>query len=168
MSARQNTNTEALACACSRDKDLEAVNDSDVSYCKKVLLKNEYCKKHQYSDTTSKYVDSTDGDKPENAVTKSKCAVLTPLILRKIQTKTITNMQRELAIEELYLCGVNADKKEKIIRMKMMLVKDEYPNPKNDVEKKFFFPMLLTADDWSKDRLDETLIKISDIRSKRL
>ena len=77
-------------------------------------------------------------------------------------------MQRELAIEELYLCGVNADKKEKIIRMKMMLVKDEYPNPKNDVEKKFFFPMLLTADDWSKDRLDETLIKISDIRSKRL
>ena len=93
MRARQNKNTKVLACACSRDKDLEAVNDSDVSYCKKKLLKNDYCKKHQHGDTRSKHVDSIDGDKPENAVMKAKRAVPTPLFLRKVQTRTMTNVQ---------------------------------------------------------------------------
>ena len=39
--------------------------------------------------------------------------------------------------------------------MKMIMAKDDHPNPENDVEKKFFFPMLLVADDWSKDRLNK-------------
>ena len=71
-------------------------------------------------------------------------------------------------LQLIILCSVGVDKKEKIIRMKMILVKDEHPNPKNYVEKEFFFSMLLIADDWSKDRLDAMLMNIGDTRSRRL
>ena len=90
----------------------------------------------------------------------------TPLLLGQVQIGTITNAQRELMIEELYLRGIVVGRKELITKMKSMLVQHEYPNLKCKAMKKYFFPKLLTASNWSKDVVDVTLLKINEMRSK--
>ena len=51
--------------------------------------------------------------------------------------------------------------------MKSMSVKNDYPNTKCETTKKCFFPKLLMDSDWSKDAVDATLLKTSEMRSKR-
>ena len=80
----------------------------------------------------------------------------------------ITNAQRELAIEEFCLRCAAVERKDLITKMKSMLVDNDHPNNKDENARKFFDPKLLTANDWSKDNLDETLVKIYQMRSSRL
>ena len=57
---------------------------------------------------------------------------------------------------------------EKITVLKKLLIDDEHPNPTTDPnEKKFFLPKFLTATDWMKDNLSETLAKIVGVRLER-
>ena len=70
-------------------------------------------------------------------------------------------------IEELHLRGIIVSKNELITKMKSMLVVNNHPNAKCETTKKYFFPTLLMASDGSKDVVDATLLKTSDLRSKR-
>ena len=92
----------------------------------------------------------------------------TPLILGKVQIGAVHNDQRDLIIEELFLRGISASEKEKIIVMKKLLIDDECEKlPAAAEEKKCFYPELLTAAEWSKDALTETIEKINLFRSGR-
>ena len=92
----------------------------------------------------------------------------TRLLLGKVQLGTIHNDQRELLVEELFLCGIIVDKKVKIKAMKKSLIEHKYPDENTDKEeKKYFFPKFLIAPEWSKDVYDKTLKKIEEIRRSR-
>ena len=91
----------------------------------------------------------------------------TPLLLGQVQIGNIHNTQRELLIEELMLRGLTVNPKELITWLKKMLVDNEYPGKTDLNDKKYFYPRFLTATDWQKDRLDDTLAKIDKIRKGR-
>ena len=64
--------------------------------------------------------------------------------------------------------GVNVDANEKITTMKETLLDNEHPNPTTDPnEKNHFLPKCLTAMDWMKDNLTDTLAKIVPMRIER-
>ena len=75
--------------------------------------------------------------------------------------------QRELLVEELMMRGVAAEPKELITKLKQKLMDHEHPNTTSTNGKKCFFPRLLTATDCHRDRLEETLAKIVDVRRRR-
>ena len=62
--------------------------------------------------------------------------------------------------------GIVVGRKKLITKMKSLLIQHEHPNSNGEMTKKFFFPKLLTASDWSKDVVDMTLLKINEMRSK--
>ena len=66
------------------------------------------------------------------------------------------------------LRGFVVDSKELITNMKKRLVENEYPNTIDPKIKKYFYPKFLTAVDWQKDHLDNTLRMIADIRRNRI
>ena len=88
----------------------------------------------------------------------------TPLLEGKVQIGNVINAQHALLIEELLLRGITVDSKEKITKIKEILLKDEYPNDTKWKEKKFFMPKLLTTLDWSRDIVEDTLKKLEDIQ----
>ena len=78
------------------------------------------------------------------------------------------NDQRELLIEELFLQGINVTSKEKITKIKELLVNDEYKNKEvNNKTKTFFLPKLLTASEQLQDILSLILSKIREMRQGR-
>ena len=69
-----------------------------------------------------------------------------------------------MLLEELLLRGIDVNKKEKITTLKKS-IQNECPNPKTEPKlKKYFLPMFLTAIDWSRDDLCDTLATIDVIR----
>ena len=72
----------------------------------------------------------------------------TLLLLGHVQIGKILSAHQELVIEELYLQGIVANKKELIARMKIMLINNKHSDPKNDEKKKYFNPKFLAAADW--------------------
>ena len=78
------------------------------------------------------------------------------------------NDHRELLLEELRSRGMQVKNKEKVTVLKKLLINNECPNPTIDPnEKTFFLPKFLTATDWMKDNLSETLAKIVGVRLER-
>ena len=64
-------------------------------------------------------------------------------------------------IKELISRGAEVNAKEKINVLNKMLLENKYLNPAVDPnEMKFFLPKFLTATDWSKENLSDTLVKI--------
>ena len=102
-------------------------------------------------------------EKQQNATMKVSGATHAPLLLGNVQIGTITNIQRELMIEELHLRGVVVGRKERITKMKLLLVEHAHPDAKCEATKKHFYPKLLTASDWAKYVVDATLMKISEM-----
>ena len=51
--------------------------------------------------------------------------------------------------------------------MKKELISNEHPENANAKDKKYFYPRLLTAIEWSKDSLQETLQKVQNMRRER-
>ena len=82
-----------------------------------------------------------------------------PLLVGKVQIGTIINIQRELLIEGLHLRDIVFDRKERITKMKSLLVENNHPNEKCEMKKKCIFPKLLIASDWSKDAADATFFE---------
>ena len=70
-------------------------------------------------------------------------------------------------IEDSCLRGIVVDYKEKIAKMKTMLVTHEHPNATNMEVKNSFIPKLLTAADWSKDAIANSFVKLEVTRSNR-
>ena len=67
----------------------------------------------------------------------------------------------------MYLRDIVAGKKKVIAKIKLILVEHEYPNRKSEMMKKYFILKLLMASDWLKDVANTTLMKISEMCSKR-
>ena len=59
--------------------------------------------------------------------------------------------------------STDVDKKDSIRKMKSMLVDDEHLSLKSEFEKKHFYQKSLAANDWFKDKVVNTLVKISEI-----
>jgi hypothetical protein len=92
-----------------------------------------------------KHVAAKNKNKSKNTSMKIRGIDYMPLLLGQAQIGVVTNAYRELVIKELHLRSINIDRKELIAKMKALLTSNKYPNPKNDQEKKFFYPKLLTA-----------------------
>ena len=91
----------------------------------------------------------------------------TPLLLGQVQIGTMRSSQRELLVEELIIRGINSELKEQITKLKQKLIDHEHLNIANTNIKKYFLPRFLTATYWHKDRLDETLVKITNVQRQR-
>ena len=72
-------------------------------------------------------------------------ADFTPLLVGKVKIGLITNVQRHFIIEELLFRGVIVERKEKITKLKSLLVEHENPKIKCELTKKLFFPKLSTT-----------------------
>ena len=117
----------------------------------------------------SKFISNKDKTKIPNQVMNVKGVNYTILLQEKVQIRTITNIQCELLIEELYLKGIIVHPKELITQMKEILISHEHPSPNSDVvAKKYFTLCLLMATYQSRDVLEQTLVKISKIHCSRV
>ena len=70
-------------------------------------------------------------------------------------------------MEELILRRLVVNPKELITHLKKMLIENEYQGETDANNKKCFYPRFLTATDWQRDRLDDTLAKINETRLSR-
>ena len=87
-----------------------------------------------------------------------------PFLLSQVRIGTAYNNQCELLIEELLLRGFVVDGKELITNAEKRLVENEYLNAADPKIKKYFYSKFLTSVDWQKDRLNNMLQIIADIR----
>jgi hypothetical protein len=164
----QRYTSEVLTGTYARQEELSKIDVAEIEHCREVLSKKNHFKKRRHDDTLQKYSNLMNKEKRDNTAMQVKGVHYTPLILGKVQLGKITNAQRELLIEELKMRNITVSRNELITKMKAMLIADEHPNTSDEKLKKFFFPKLLTAADWSKDNLEATLVKIEELRSCRL
>ena len=160
-------NKEVLTRTYRHIDEIGAINDKELIHCKIILQSNDHCKKQRYHNDVDKHLGSMEKLKQPNAAMKISGVVRAPLLVCNVQIVAISNIQRELMIDELHLRGFIVGKKELITKMKSMLVENDHPNTKCETKKKCLFPKLLTASDCSKDVVGITLLKTSEMRSKR-
>ena len=139
-------NAEVLARTNRRLDELEIIDDKEIAHCRDALNSQNHCEKQRHSNAVEKHVTANKTKQP-NASVRIAGANFTPLLVGKVQIGTITNIQRELIIEELFLRGMVVERKELIAKMKQLLVEHEHPNAKCEMTKKCFFPKLLAASD---------------------
>lgn len=147
--------------------DIKDVNEEELNHCQKVFNSKYHYKQKRRIETVSTFNASKDKDKRPNNAMEVDGVQYTPLLLGKVQLGNVTNVQRELIIEELLIRGISVDTKEKITKMKELLVNNEFPNTLNWKKEKFFTPKLFTAPDWSRDVVDETMTKLNELRRLR-
>ena len=159
---------EVLAGAFERRNELIMVSNADKQHSKNVMNKEHHYKKKGHSVAVDKCAQLKNKERRSNAQMSIACVEHAPLLLGKVQLGTVHNDQRDLVLEELSLRNIDVDVKEKITVMKKLLIENEHPNPTVDPnDKKCFLPKFLTAMDWMKDNLNETLAKIVVIRRER-
>ena len=86
------------------------------------MPQNDHCKKQRQSNTVEKHISAKDENEAENASMKVRGIDCAPLLSGHVQIGKITNVQRELAIEELFLRGIVVNSKEQIAKMKAMIL----------------------------------------------
>ena len=163
----QPHNAEALAANFCRINELNVVPVEDIECSKIALSKNNHCHCKRQQGTIDKYALSKIISKRPNAAMKISGVERTPLLLSQVQIGTIHSTQRELLMEELMLRGLITNQKELITRLKKMLIDNEHPGETDANKKKHLCPRFLTATDWQRDRLDDTLAKINETRLSR-
>ena len=161
-------NAQVLTSNFNRRTELKDVTEAEFIYAKTVLSEHEHYHKKRQAATVTKYAQSKDIMKRSNASMKITGVEYAPLLLGQVQIGTAHNDQRDLLIEELLLRGFTVDSKELITNMKKRLIEHEHPNTTDPKIAKYFYPKFLTAVDWHKDRLDNALRMIADIRRNRL
>ena len=160
-------NEQVLTSNFERQQELAAIPKADIAYSKTVLSKETHYYHKRQQGTVPKYTQLKNKSKRPNAAITISGVEYTPLLLGQVQIGTIHSSQWELLVEELMIRSIHTEPKELITKLKQKLMDHEHPNTTNTNAKKYFFPRLFTATDWHRDRLEETLAKIMNVRRRR-